>query len=147
MANQEETIINQFAINQIIETPCDSIYLALLPQLITIKRPYDIDEGVKNVNEFGEVVLTYEVAQVIGTNIPARIDPIRQRGELGFKVRIQGGEVFATFKIFICPEIDVRENDTITVGTREYQVLLVDPLYGAITLHHKEVLCRRVDNI
>jgi len=147
MANQEETIINQLAINNIIETPCDPIYLNLLPQLVILKRPYDIDEGVKKVNEFGEVVLTHDVAQVIGTDIPARIDPIKQRGELGFKVRIQGGEVFATFKIFLCPEIDIRENDTITLGTREYQVLLVDELYGASTLHHKEVLTRRVDNI
>lgn len=147
MANQEETIINQFAINNIIETPCDPIYENLLTQMVVIKRPYDINEGIKKVNEFGEVVLTHDVIQVIGTDILARIDPISQRGKTGFIVQTQGGEVFATFKMFMCPEVDVRENDTITVGTREYEVLLVEDLYGASTVHHKEVLVRRIDNL
>lgn len=147
MANQEETIINQFAINNIIETPCDAIYENLLTQKVEITRPYDINEGIKKTNEFGEVVLTFPIAQVIGTDIPARIDPIRQRGELGFKIRIQGGEVFATFRIFLCPEVDVRENDSMFIGTREYQVLLVDEFYASENLHHKELLCRRVDNL
>ena len=147
MPNTETTVINQFAINNIIQTPCDTVFLNLLPQRILIERPYDINEGVKKVNEFGEVVLTYDIAQVAGTDIPARIDPISQRGKTGFIVQTQGGEVFATFKIFLCPEVDVRENDTITNGTREYQVLLVEELYGASQLHHKELLCRRVDNL
>ena len=145
MPNTETTIINQFSINNIIETPCDPIFLNLLPQKIIIKRPFDIDEGIKKVNEFGEVVLTFDVIQVIGTDIPARIDPISQRGKTGFIIQIQGGEVFATFKVFLCPEIDVRENDVISIGTREYQVLLVEDLYGALQLHHKELLCRRID--
>lgn len=145
MPNTETTIINQFSINNIIETPCDPIFLNLLPQKIIIKRPFDIDEGIKKVNEFGEVVLTFDVIQVIGIDIPARIDPISQRGKTGFIIQIQGGEVFATFKVFLCPEIDVRENDVISIGTREYQVLLVEDLYGALQLHHKELLCRRID--
>ena len=125
MPNKEETRINQFAINNIVDTPCDGIYKNLLAQNITIKRPYDIYEGVKNTNEYGEVVLTYPNAQIIGTDIPSRIDPISQRGKTGFVVQTQGGEVFATFKIFLCPEVDIRENDTVIAGTREYQVLLV----------------------
>lgn len=147
MGNTQVTIINQFAINNIIETPCDPIFLNLLPQRILIERPYDIYEGVKRVNEFGEVVLTYDIAQVVGTDIPVRIDPISQRGKTGFVVQTQGGEVFATFKIFICPEVDVRENDTIITGTRQYQVILVEELYGASQIHHKELLCRRIDNL
>ena len=147
MANQEETIINQFAINNIVETPCDPIFLNLLPQRIIIKRPYDIYEGVKKVNEFGEVVLTHDTAQIIGTDVPARIDPISQRGKTGFIIQVQGGEVFATFKVFLCPEIDIRENDTVTNGTMEYEVILVEDLYGASQLHHKEVLCRRIENL
>jgi len=147
MPNTETTVINQFAINNIIQTPCDAVFLNLLSQTVQIERPYDIYEGVKKVNEYGEVVLTYDIAQVAGIDIPARIDPISQRGKTGFVVQLRGGEVFATFKIFLCPEVDVRENDTIVNGTREYQVLLVEDLYGAETLHHKELLCRRVDNL
>lgn len=147
MSNTEVTIINQFAINNIIETPCDSVFLNLLSQKVLIKRPYDINEGVKRVNEFGEVVLTYDITQIVGIDIPARIDPISQRGKTGFVVQIQGGEVFATFKIFMCPQVDVRENDTITLGTREYQILLVEELYGASKVHHKEILTRRIDNL
>lgn len=147
MPNQEEIIINQFAINNIVETPCDPIFFNLLPQKIIIKRPFDINEGIKKVNEFGEVVLTFDIAQIIGIDISARIDPISQRGKTGFIIQVQGGEVFATFKVFLCPEIDVRENDTITNGTREYQVLLVEDLYSADKLHHKELLCRRIDNL
>jgi len=147
MPNKEEIIINQFAINNIVETPCDAIYKGLLCHSITIKRPYDIYEGIKKTNSYGEVVLTYPIAQVIGTDIPARLDPISQRGKTGFVVQTQGGEVFATYEIFLCPEVDIRENDTVTVGTREYQVLLVSDYYGATTLHHKQVLTRRVDNL
>jgi hypothetical protein len=147
MPNTETTVINQFAINNIIQTPCDAVFLNLLSQTIQIERPYDIYEGVKKVNEYGEVVLTYDIAQVAGIDIPARIDPISQRGKTGFVVQVQGGEVFATFKVFLCPEVDVRENDTIVNGTRKYQVLLVEDLYGAETMHHKELLCRRVDNL
>lgn len=147
MPNTEVTIINQFAINNIIETPCDPVFLNLLPQKIIIKRPYDINEGIKKVNEFGEVVITHDIAQIIGIDIPARIEPISQRGKTGFVVQIQGGEVFATFRVFLCPEVDVRENDIIVAGTREYQVLLVEDLYGAEKVHHKQLLLRRTDNL
>lgn len=145
MPNTEITKVNQFSITHIVQVPCDSVFLNLLPQTCTIKRPYDVYEGVKNVNEYGEVVMTYPVAQTIGTDIPVRIAPLRQRGELGFKVRTQGGQVFATYRLFMCPEIDIRENDSIIVGTREYQVLLIDELYNSTVHHHKEVLCRRLD--
>ena len=147
MANTTQTKINQFAINTIVETPCDPVFQNLLPQKVTIKRPYDVTEGVKKTNEFGEVVLTFPNSQIIGTDISVRIDAISQRGKTGFNIQIQGGEVFATFQIFICPQIDVKENDSIFLGTREYQVLLVDDLFGASTVHHKELLCRRVDNL
>jgi len=147
MANTTEITINQFTVNPIIDVPCDSVFLALLPQTVIIKRPYDATEGVKKTNEFGEVILTYPNAQVIGTDIPVRIDPIRQRGEMGLKIRIQGGEVFATFRAFFCPEIDIRENDSIFIGSREYQAILVDELFGQSKMHHREVFCRRIDNL
>ena len=91
--------------------------------------------------------MTYQSAPIIISDLPIRIDPLRQRGELGFRVRTQGGEVFATYRAFVCPGVDIRENDSIFLGEREYQVLLVDELFGRSNLHHKEVFLRRVDNI
>jgi hypothetical protein len=147
MPNTEHTEINQFSINAIIQVPCDAVFLNLLPQRVVIKRPYDKNTGVRKTNEFGEVIMTYDEAQIIGTDIPARVDAISQRGKTGFVVEVQGGEVYATFQIFMCPEVDVKENDSIFISTREYQVILVDELFGASSIHHKELLCRRVDNI
>ena len=147
MPNTEHVEINQFAINTIVNVPCDPVFENLLPQRVVIKRPFDKTNGVRKTNEFGEVILIYDEAQVIGTDIPARIDAISQRGKTGFNVQMQGGEVFATFQIFMCPQIDVVENDSIFVGTREYQVILVDDLYGASKVHHHEILARRVDNL
>ena len=93
MPNNEYTEENEFSINPLIEVPCDSVFLNLLNQKINLKRPYDKTEAVKNVNDFGEIVMTYPNAQIIGTDIPVRIDAISQRGQTGFVVRIRGGEV------------------------------------------------------
>jgi len=147
MANDDQVIINQFSVNSLARTPCDPDFLKLLPEIGVLKRPYDVDIGVKKVNEFGEIVMTHPDAPIIESNLPMRIDPIRQRGELGKTVQIQGGEVFATFRIFVCPDVNILENDILTKGTREYQVILVDELFDSDRLHHKEVFTRRVDNL
>jgi hypothetical protein len=147
MPNTEHTEINQFTVNPIVQVPCDAVFENLLIHSCVLKRPYDKTEGVRKTNEYGEVVLTYEEAQVIGTDIKCRIDPVRQRGELGFKIKAQGGEVFASFRAFFCPQIDILENDSIFIGAREYQVLLVDEFSNSTALHHKEVFLRRVDNL
>ena len=147
MANDEKIIINQFSIDSLSRVPCDSNFLSLLNQVAILKRPYDADIGVKKVNEFGEIIMTHPTAPIISTDLPIRIDPIRQRGELGFKVMTQGGEVFATYRAFVCGETDIRENDIITIATREYQVLLVDDLFDFDRLHHKECWSRRIDNL
>lgn len=147
MPNATQTIINEFTINNVIQVPCDSVFDNLLPQVGTIKRPYDATEGVKKTNEYGEVVLTYPNAQVVGTDIKMRLDPIRQRGQTGVVVRIEGVEVLSTYRIFMCPNVDVRDNDSIFVGSREYQVLIVDRFYATSKVHHFELLCRRIDNL
>ncbi len=147
MANTTLIVINQFTINDVIQVPCDSVFEALLPQVGLIKRPYDATEGVKKTNEFGEVVLTYPNAQVVGTDIKMRLDPIRQRGQTGVVVRVEGVEVLSTFMVFMCPNVDVRENDTISLSSREYQVLIVDRLYARSKVHHFELLTRRIDNL
>jgi len=147
MATDSKIIKNQFTIQQIAVTPCDSVFLALLPEVGVLKRPYDATEGTRKTNEYGEVVMTHTDAPIVLGDVPMRISPVRQRGELGFKVRMQGGEVYTTVRIFVCANIDVRENDVIHVGTREYQVLLVDDFFDATKLHHKELWSRRVDNL
>ena len=123
------------------------MFLNLLPQVCDIKRPYDASEGVKKVNDYGEVVMTYAVAQIVGEDIPVRVEYISQRGKTGFNIEVQGGEVRATFRIFMCPNADVKENDVIMVGSREYQVLLSSAFYDYSSSHHLEVLARRIDNL
>lgn len=147
MADGSKKLFSQFTVQSIVQSPCDSNYSALLNQTAILKRPYDTDEGVKKVNEYGEVVLTYPTAPTVETALKVRVDPIRQRGELGYTIKTQGGEVYATYKIFVCPEVDIRENDSVFLGSREFQVLLVDELFGRSSLHHKECFCRRVDNL
>ena len=39
MANKTQTIINQFAINDIVDVPCEGTFLNLLPQVCDISRP------------------------------------------------------------------------------------------------------------
>ena len=147
MPNKTEQIINQFAINDIVDSSCDGIFLNLLPQVCIIKRPYDATEGIKKTNDYGEVVMTYSTAQIVGTDIPTRVEAISQRGKTGFGIEIQGGEVRATYRFFMCPNIDIKDNDTVCVGSREYQVLLVSRFYDADSVHHQELLCRRIDNL
>jgi hypothetical protein len=147
MADGTKVLFSQFNIQAIVDYPCNSRYYALLNQTAILKRPWDINEEVKKVNEYGEVVLTYPTAPTVNSSLKVRIDPIRQRGELGFRIKTQGGEVFATYRAFVCPGTDIRENDSVILGAREYQVLLVDELFGRSNLHHLEVFMRRVDNL
>lgn len=147
MATGDKNIINQFNIANISRVPCDPDFLKLLPQRVTLKRPYDATEGVKNVNQYGEIIMTYPEAQVIETDLPVRLEPVRPRGDIGLKIEMQGGETFVNVRVYICGNVDVRENDSIFLGTREYQLLLPEEYYDFDKLHHYEVWARRVDNL
>lgn len=147
MANDEKIIINQFSVFSLSRVPCDANFLSLLPQIGSLKRPYEADIGVKRVNQYGEIVMLHPTAPVIVADMPLRIDAIRQRGELGKTVFTQGGEVLATYRIFICGEVDIKENDILRIENREYEVILVDDLFDFDRLHHKEAFCRRIDNL
>lgn len=147
MGNGDQNIINQFNIDNLARVPCDPDFLKLLPQRVTLKRPYDATEGVKNVNEFGEIIMTYPDAPIIETDLPVRIEPVRPRGDIGAKVMVQGIETFVNVRIYVCGDIDVKENDSMIIGTREYQLLLPEEYYDFDKLHHYEVWARRVDNL
>jgi len=139
------TLVNQFVIQEISGTE-DSNYISLLPQTCKIIRKYDVTEGVKRRNEYGEVITTYTEPQVIGIDIPARIEFLRQRGEIGYQVQIKGGTVFSTHRIFMSPKVNVIENDVIVVGSENYQVQLVERYYDFSNLHHLELFARKVSN-
>ena len=146
MATGSKKLFSQFNVQAIIET-ISSNFLALLSQTAILKRPYDSDEGVKHVNEYGEIVLTHPTAPAVNSSLSIRIDPVRGRGANGLTIKTQGGEVIATYRGFVQPTEDVRENDQILIGSREYQVLLVEDFFGARNVHHKELWMRRVDNL
>lgn len=145
MGSGTKKLYNQFNVQSTVDYPCDSNFYALLNQEAILKRPWDSDEGVKAVNDYGEVIMTYPTAQVINTSLKIRIDPAKTRNKDGFKVETQGGIVTADYTGFVCPGTDVRENDVLCIGTQKYQVLLVDPLFGASNLHHLELRLTRID--
>ena len=138
-------LINEFVINTISNIPCDVNFESLLPQRGTVTRSHDAGEGVKTRNDWGEVISTYSEDQIVSTNVPIRIEFLRQRGEVGYSVETKGGTVFSTHRIFMCPEVNIRENDKVTVGTRKYQVQLVEEYYDFDDLHHFELFARRID--
>lgn len=145
MAYGTKKLYSQFNIQAIVRYPCDSNFEALLNQTAILKRPYDSDEAVKRVNEWGEVIMTYPTAPVINASLKIRVDTQRRRTAEGFEIRTQGGVVIADYLAFCCPGTDIRENDEIFIGTRHYKVLLVDELFDRDKLHHKEIRLTRID--
>ena len=146
MADGIKKLYSQFNIQAIVRSPCDVNFKALLNQTAVLKRPYDSGVGVRKVNDFGEVVMIYADAPVINPALKIRIDPSRRANE-GFKVEFQGGLVTADYLAFTCPGEAIVENDTIEIGTRKYQILLVDELFEREKLHHFQIRMRRVDNL
>jgi len=147
MVEGARKLYSQFNIQAIVRWPCDSSFEALLNQVAIQKRPWDSQEAVKNVNEWGEVIMTYPTAPVINSNLKIRIDPERRRTAEGFVIQTQGGEVIADYMAFCCPGEDVRANDELFIGTRSYKVLLVDELFDREKLHHLEIRMTRIDNL
>lgn len=147
MVSGTKKLYSQFNIQAIVRSPCDASFEALLNQTAIQKRPWDSDEAVKNVNSYGEVILTYPTAPVINTSLKIRIDPKSRTGYEGIIVQTQGGEVLADYLAFCCPGEDIRENDELFIGTRHYKVLLVDELFDREKLHHFEIRLTRLDDM
>ena len=147
MVDGSKTLYSQFNIQAIVKSPCDAKFEALLNQTAVLKRPWDRQEGVRVVNTYGEVVMTYPTAPVITSSLKIRVDPDRRGGSEGFKVEFQGGVVIADYLAYTCPGISVRANDTLEIGIRKYQILLVDELFEKEKLHHLQIRMRRVDNL
>ena len=146
MADTTKKLYTQFNIQAIVRYPCDANFEALLNQVAIQKRPWDSDESVRLVNEWGEVVLSYPTAPIINSSLKIRVDPDKgTRTSAGFKVETQGGVVTADYLGFVCAGEDVRENDEIFIGTRHYKVLLVDELFERNKLHHLQICLARLD--
>lgn len=147
MADGSKNLYSQFNIQAIVTSPCDARFEALLNQTAILKRPWDSQESVKNVNQWGEVIFTYPTAPVINSSLKIRVDPISRRGSEGFKIEMQGGVVVADYVAYTCPSTDIRPNDELFIGTRAYKVLLVDDLFGRANLHHFQIRLIRIDNL
>jgi len=139
-------LYSQFNIQAIVKSPCNANFEALLNQIVILKRPWDSQTGIRKVNTYGEVVMVYEDAPIINPTLKIRIDPDRRTSE-GFRVEFQGGLVTADYTAFTCPGEDIRENDVAEIGTRKYQILLVDELFDRDKLHHLQIRMRRIDNL
>ena len=146
MADGLKKLFSQFTVQAIVRDPCDTNFRALLNQIAILKRPWDSDEAVKKVNEYGEIILTYPTAPIINSALEIRIDP-ESRSNEGFRVEIRGGVVVDDYKGFVCVGEDVRPNDEIFIGTRAYKVLLVNELFDRDKLHHFELRLARIDNL
>lgn len=143
MANGTSNLYSQFVIQDIVQSPCDPRFYALLNQSVKIKRPYDTSDGVANVNEFGEVIMKASQAgeAVLVATVNARI--VAKKGE-GMRTEFRGKFVDADLKVFTCPEIDVQENDRLEIGGKDLLILRVDYIYRYSRLHHKEILCKLI---
>lgn len=97
--------------------------------------------GDVTVNEYGEVCPT-DPTQQASTKV--RIDPLKGKG---LTTAFQGQIVDVSNRIFALSNVDISEGDIIKIdGTSEqYEVLLIEKLYGKTLLHHFQLLCRRVD--
>jgi hypothetical protein len=145
MVDTTKKLYTQFNLQAIVRDPCDVRFEALLNQVAIQKRPYDSQESVKNVNIYGEVILTYPTAPIINSTLKIRVDRERNRTAEGLRVDTQGGVVTADYRGFVLPGEDVRENDELFIGTRHYKVLVVDELFEREKLHHLEIRICRLD--
>ena len=145
MADTTKKLYTQFNIQAIVRDPCDANFEALLNQVAIQKRPYDSQEATKNVNQWGEVIMSYPTAPVINSALKIRVDRERNRTAEGLRVETQGGVVTADYRGFVCPGENVQENDELFIGTRHYKVLVVDELFEREKLHHFELRICRLD--
>lgn len=145
MVNTTKKLYTQFNIQAIVRDPCDARFEALLNQVAIQKRPWDSQEGVKIVNSFGEVLLSYPTAPIINSALKIRVDRERNRTAEGLRVEVQGALVTADYRGFICPGSDIMENDELFIGPRHYKVLVVDELFEREKLHHFELRICRLD--
>jgi hypothetical protein len=145
MVDTTKRLYSQFNIQAIVRSPCDANFEALLNQVAVQKRPYDRNESVKVVNDYGEVLLSYPAAPIINSALKIRVDRERNRTADGLRVETQGGIVTADYRGFVCPGSDIQENDELFIGTRHYKVLVVDELFEREKLHHLELRLARLD--
>jgi len=97
--------------------------------------------GDVTVNEYGEVCPTDHTQQA---STKVRIDPLKGKGLM---TAFQGQIVDITNRIFALSNIDISEGDIIKIdGTEEqYEILLIERLYGKTALHHFQIMARRTD--
>jgi hypothetical protein len=145
MVDTTKKLYTQFNIQAIVRDPCDANFEALLNQVAVQKRPYDSNEGVRVVNDYGEVLLSYPTAPIINSSLKIRVDRERNRTAEGLRVETQGGVVTADYRGFVCAGSDVCENDELFIGVRHYKVLVVDELFEREKLHHLELRLSRLD--
>jgi len=94
-----------------------------------------------SINEYGEVCPT-DPTQQASTKV--RIDPLKGKG---LTTMFQGQIVDIQNRIFALSNVDISEGDIIKIdGTSEqYEILLIEKLYGKTSLHHFQIMARRVD--
>ena len=97
--------------------------------------------GVADINEYGEVCPTDPTSQA---STKVRIDPLKGKG---LTTAFYGQTVDITNRIFALSNVDISEGDIIKIdGTSEqFEVLLIERLYGKTSLHHFQIMARRVD--
>jgi len=94
-----------------------------------------------SINDYGEVCPTDPTQQAV---TKVRIDPMKGKG---LTTAYQGQTVDITNEIFALSNIDIVEGDIIKIdGTSEqYEILLIEKLYGKTSLHHFQIMARRTD--
>lgn len=96
--------------------------------------------GDVTINDYGEVCPT-DPTQQASTKV--RIDPLKGKG---LTTAFQGQTVDVTNRIFALSNIDITEGDVIKISetSEQFEVLLIERLYGKTSLHHFQLLCRNI---
>jgi len=94
-----------------------------------------------NINDYGEVCPS-DPTSYASTKV--RIDPLKGKG---LTTMFHGQTVDIQNRIFALSNIDINEGDIIKIdGTSEqYEILLIEKLYGKTLLHHFQIMARRTD--
>lgn len=70
-------------------------------------------------------------------------EPCRLQSGVGKEITVGAEVVIADYKLFL-NDVDITEQDKVTIGTVEYEVLLVADKQDGFGNHHKECLMRTV---
>ena len=136
----------QFSIGRLV-FDCNASFLALLNKNGKVYRHFEKGLTKNTVNEYGELVESITLGDPKGkfiTAVQCRVVKIDLNLHRTF-TKIQGRTFLDELRMHCCPEVPIKTDDEVRIGTEIYQVMRVDFIYTKQRLHHLELSIRRLD--